>query len=175
MGKHGRWIPPHHLCNLALTVGLLCGLFHAFSSIAWAFGSDFLLDTVGEVAQEISALGARQAATMLFLISIFKLGSVFLLAGNSLWWFGTGRVSQLVTYFNLIEGVFLGVYGLASMIVSGLDIVALNSEGSDNSLVATAHWGHLLLWDPLFFLWGGALVTIALSRIPSITTKRETK
>jgi len=137
---------------LLLAVG--CGTAHAVFSAIWATGSDLLLVTVGDVADRVAAVGQWRRMLLLGGISLLKggvtLGPVLDYRGL----LGRGRVRDLVRSGEFVVGAGLLAYGLATMVVSGCRLVVALGTSEPEPATVAASWGHLLIWDPLFVLWG---------------------
>jgi len=137
---------------LLLAVG--CGTAHAVFSAIWATGSDLLLVTVGDVADRVAAMGDQRRMLLLGGIALIKggvtLGPVLDYRGL----LGRGRVRDLVRSGEFVVGVGLLAYGLATMVVSGCRLVVALGTSEPEPATVAASWGHLLIWDPLFVLWG---------------------
>ena len=137
---------------LLLAVG--CGTAHAVFSALWATGSDLLLVTVGDVADRVAAMGDQRRMLLLGGIALLKggvtLGPVLDYRGL----LGRGRVRDLVRSGEFVVGAGLLAYGLATMVVSGCRLVVALGTSEPEPATVAASWGHLLIWDPLFVLWG---------------------
>ena len=137
---------------LFLAVG--CGTAHAVFSAIWATGSDLLLVTVGDVADRVAAMGDQRRMLLLGGIALLKggvtLGPVLDYRGL----LGRGRVRDLVRSGEFVVGAGLLAYGLATMVVSGCRLVVALGTSEPEPATVAASWGHLLIWDPLFVLWG---------------------
>lgn len=137
-----------------LWVAALCGSVHASFSAAWALGSDVLLGTVGDIAEVISAAGPQVRAAVLGVVAGGKSLVVVALLCEAR---GLPRPSGLrarILTTELIIGGALLAYGSVSMAGSGIGLlVELRREQPDPGAV-TVLWGHLLIWDLLFALWG---------------------
>ncbi|WP_432523467.1 DUF3995 domain-containing protein [Kineococcus sp. SYSU DK006] len=138
----------------ALQVAAAAGLLHATSSLYWAFGGTWLLQTVGAPADTLKAHGPLVAFLALALIAAVKaLAAVLPLLVHE------GRLPRLrrpVRAASWIGGSFLLLYGAvntvsAALVLSGL----LHVPGPVDR---ASMLGHLLLWDPLFALWGACLL-----------------
>ena len=67
---------------------------------------------------------------------------------------GRRRVRDLVRSGEFVVGAGLLAYGLATMVVSGCRLVVALGTSEPEPATVAASWGHLLIWDPLFVLWG---------------------
>jgi hypothetical protein len=141
-------------------VAALAGLLHAASSLYWALGGTWLLPTVGRWAVRLSEQHPVRAGLALGVIALGKLvAAVVPVAVDA------GRTTRPALWRGIswAGGSLLVVYGgvntaVALAVVSG----ALSPAGGYD---ADAMRGHAYLWDPLFLLWGAALVlSLALSR-----------
>ena len=137
---------------LLLAVG--CGTAHAVFSAIWATGSDLLLVTVGDVADRVAAVGQWRRMLLLGGISLLKGGVTLGLVLDYRGLLGRGRVCDLVRSGEFVVGAGLPAYGLATMAVSGRRLVVALGASEPEPATVTASWGHLLIWDPLFVLWG---------------------
>ena len=135
-------------------VQLACaiGLLHAAFSLYWALGGRWLLNTVGKGPEETLNKTAIGAAGALLLIALFKaLAAVIpmLNAQGQLPW------PRLWRGISWVGSVFLVLYGGVNTLVAlGVLLGVIPSPGYDRA----AMLGHAFLWDPLFLLWGAALV-----------------
>ena len=137
---------------LLLAVG--CGTAHAVFSAIWATGSDLLLVTVGDVADRVAAMGDQRRMLLLGGIALIKGGVTLGLVLDSRGLLGRGRVRDLVRSGEFVVGAGLLAYGLATMVVSGCRLVVALGTSEPEPATVAASWGHLLIWDPLFVLWG---------------------
>ena len=141
------------LSRALVWVAALVGVVHAGFSAYWATGGQWLLSTVGQWAVDLSQESPVAAGAGLGAVALVKLLAAVVpvavahgrLPGRTLWrgvsWAG---------------GVLLLVYGGLNVVVSGAVLLgAIRPEGGYD---ADAMKGHALLWDPLFVLWGAALV-----------------
>ncbi|MDO9355802.1 MAG: DUF3995 domain-containing protein [Solirubrobacteraceae bacterium] len=141
-------------------VAALAGTLHAAFSLYWALGGQWLLDTVGDWAVRLTVEEPLLAGLGLAALASLKLLAawipVLVDAGHLRGRAGWRRVSW-------IGGIALVAYGglntlVALAVVSGL---ATPDGGYDHAAMI----GHAALWDPLFLLWGAALVaSLAASR-----------
>lgn len=140
---------------VAFWVAAILGTFHAASSIYWAFGGEWLLETVGQWAVEATQNGSFLVFAGLFLIGVLKLAAAWipLLAQ-------TGRIPgrSFWRFLSWLGGPALILYGGANA-VAGVSVLVgwIDSDVTDRD----ALFGHALIWGPHFALWGLAL-TVAL-------------
>ncbi|WP_299033873.1 DUF3995 domain-containing protein [uncultured Pseudokineococcus sp.] len=136
------------------------GVLHAAASLYWALGGQWLLATVGQWAVEASARSPAVAGAGLGLVALVKL-----LAATVPVAVAYGRVSRPRPWraVSWAGGLLLVAYGGVNVVVS--NAVLLGAIRPDGGYDAEAMRGHAHLWDPLFLLWGGALVlSLGLSR-----------
>lgn len=139
------------------------GTVHAGFSLYWALGGHWLLATVGQWAVDLSARAPVAAGAALGFVAMVKLLAAAIpvaiaydrVPGRRLWRaVGWGGGSLLV------------VYGGVNVVVS--NAVLLGVVRPEGGYDLEAMRGHAFLWDPLFILWGAALVlSLWLSR-PSL-------
>lgn len=135
----------------SLLIATLVGLVHAGITFYWATGGQFLLSTVSDRAT-----------------SIFD--------GNEQWLYPVGAVKALfalLPFFYLLmrrrlrkARVVLGIGALVLILWGGINTVTANlnffgvldTGAEGNELI-----GHAFVWDPLFFVWGMAVVVFLVS------------
>lgn len=136
------------------------GGLHALFSAYWALGGDWLLRTVGAWAVDLREGSPVAAAAGLGLIALVKAVAAavpVLVAYGRLPW---RRLWRAISW---IGGCFLIAYGGLNVVVSGAVLSGLITPAGGYDRPAML--GHAFLWDPLFALWGAALVaSLALSR-----------
>lgn len=138
----------------AVVVACGAGLLHAIASLYWALGGPWLLGTVGEWAVELVEKSPLGAGLLLGLVALVKAAAaivpVLVHRGGMPW----PRLSRGLCW---IGGPLLVVYGAINVVVSGAVLAGLiEPEGGYDT---AAMVGHAFLWDPLFLIWGAALVT----------------
>lgn len=128
------------------------GSLHAAASLYWALGGVWLLDTVSPAA--VAAVRQSPLGESLTLLAVAAFKAAAALApwanaqGGLPWPAFWRRVAWL-------GGGFLLLYGAANAL--GAAGVLLGWwPGGDSPRPALL--GHALLWDPLFALWGAALL-----------------
>lgn len=139
------------------------GLVHAAFSLSWALGSRWLLPTIGEWATDWAARSPTTVPVVLLLITVAKVAGAVVpvlvergrLPGQR-WW----RAAEWIGAAGLL------LYGLVNAVVAAAVLSGLlTREGPRDE---QALWGHAVLWDPLFALWGGLLaVALWRSRVKS--------
>lgn len=144
---------------LVWTAAVLGGI-HAGFSAYWALGGNWLLRTVGAWAVDLRESSPVAAPLGLGAIALLKLVAAavpVLVAYGRLPW---RRLWRGVSW---VGGSFLVLYGGVNVVVSGAVLAGLVSAngGFDRSAMI----GHAFLWDPIFALWGAALLaSLAFSR-----------
>jgi hypothetical protein len=137
----------------AVRLACTAGVVHAAFSFYWALGGRWLLPTVGAWAVDAAEEAPVTAGFLLGAIGLVKLLAatipVAVAAGRMPW----PRLWRAVCW---IGGSFLLVYGSANVAVS--TAVLLGAITPHGGYDEDAMIGHALLWDPLFALWGVALL-----------------
>lgn len=129
------------------------GTLHAAASLYWALGGKWLLATVGQWAVDLSAESPLAAGLALGCIAVIKLLAAGIPVGVA---YGRIRGARFWRAVSWAGGLLLIAYGGTNTIVSGAVLAGLiRPEGGYDPAAIT---GHALLWDPLFFAWGAALV-----------------
>lgn len=136
------------------------GAVHAAFSLYWALGGTWLLATVGQWTVRLSEEEPFLVGVGLGFVALVKLAGAAVPVGVEYGHIGWRRMWRASCW---IGGVGLIAYGGINIVVSGSVLAGLiHVEGGYDS---AAMIGHALLWDPLFLLWGCALVAwLALSR-----------
>jgi hypothetical protein len=135
-------------------VALALGLTHAGFSAYWALGGRWLLRTVGEWAVRLAESDPSRAGLLLGRVALVKtLAAVIpvLVAYGRMPW---PRVWRAISWAGAIG---LVLYGGINVVVSGAVLAGLVQV--DGGYDRAAMLGHLALWDPLFALWGLALLS----------------
>jgi len=148
-GDGGRPLAGLPLVWLAFAFGMV----HAAFSLYWALGGDLLLPTVGEWAVTLVTEHPALAAVTLAVVGLGKAAAAtvpVLVAYRRMPW---PRVWRGVSW---VGGLVLIGYGALNVAVSGAVLAGVIR--SDEGFDADAMIGHAFLWDPLFLLWGAALV-----------------
>ncbi|WP_309476784.1 DUF3995 domain-containing protein [Arthrobacter sp. ISL-95] len=126
---------------------------HAGFSLYWALGGQWLLATVGPWAVQLSVQAPLEAGLVLGIVAVGKLLAATIpvvVAYERMPW---QRFWRAVSWAG---GLLLVMYGGVNTVISGAVLAGVirPAEGYDlNAMI-----GHAWLWDPLFFLWGTALV-----------------
>ncbi|WP_311379632.1 DUF3995 domain-containing protein [Arthrobacter sp. ISL-48] len=138
---------------------------HAGFSLYWAFGGQHLLATVGKWAVELSAKAPLEAGLALGAVAIGKLVAAVIPVAVAY-----GRVPR-PKFWRAVAWVgasLLVVYGGVNAVVSGAVLAGLIRPAGGYDVDAMI--GHAWLWDPLFFVWGAALMlSLCYSRRPPAT------
>ncbi|WP_135229343.1 DUF3995 domain-containing protein [Deinococcus fonticola] len=136
----------------AVRIAFLVGVIHAAFSLYWALGGTWLLDTVGQRPQDFVKSGPLSASLVLGLIALFKALAAVIPLLNA-----QGRLPwpKLWRGISWVGGVFLVLYGGFVTLTSLAVLGGLVNFGAYDR---PAMLGHAFLWDPLFLMWGVALV-----------------
>jgi hypothetical protein len=151
---------------LVWTAGL-AGVVHAGFSLYWALGGRWLLATVGQWAVDLSTDAPLASGIALGLVAAAKFLGATIPIGVA---YGRVPWPRLWRGISWAGGLLLVAYGGVNTIAALAVLAgAIRPEGGYD---ANAMMGHAFLWDPLFLLWGGALVvSLWLSR-ESVGTAR---
>ena len=134
-------------------VAAAAGVLHAVPSLYWAFGGQWLLATVGQWAVDLSAREPLAAGVTLGLVAVVKLLAALVPVGVA---YGKLPWRRFWRATSWTGGLLLVVYGGVNTVVSAAVLGGLiRPEGGYDPV---AMRGHAYLWDPLFLLWGTALV-----------------
>jgi hypothetical protein len=137
---------------LVWTAGL-AGAVHAGFSLYWALGGRRLLATVGQWAVDLSTEASLMAGIALGLVAAAKLLGAAIPIGVA---YGRVPWPRFWRGISWAGGLLLVAYGGVNTIVALTVLTGvIRPEGGYD---ADAMMGHAYLWDPLFLLWGGALV-----------------
>ncbi|HIW46474.1 MAG TPA: DUF3995 domain-containing protein [Candidatus Yaniella excrementigallinarum] len=134
-------------------VALVLGLSHAFWSFYWAFGGTWMLDTVGHWAVVSQLHTPGQTFVVLIGIGLVKTAAAVIPVAVEYGKLGGRRFWRLVSW---VGGVGLTLYGGIYAATAMTMLTGLVSPGAGYS--KPVMYGHALLWDPLFFMWGLTLV-----------------
>jgi hypothetical protein len=133
----------------ALLIATVAGATHGLFSLYWAAGGNYLVSTLGH--QLVSTFADRR--WLLIPVSVIKIGfAVLPLVLARLGW--PGR--QFWRTACWVGAAVLVVWGGVNTLVGNLVLAGIlrPGEGYDRAGMV----GHAWLWDPLFFIWGAALV-----------------
>ena len=154
---------------LVWTAGL-AGAVHAGFSLYWALGGRWLLATVGQWAMDLADRSPQATAIALGLVAAAKLLGAVIPIGVA---YGRMPWPRLWRGFSWVGGLLLVGYGGVNTVVA-IAVLAgvIRPEGGYDP---DAMIGHAVLWDPLFLLWGGALVlSLWFSRRPASAAAQST-
>ncbi len=129
------------------------GVVHAGFSLYWAMGGRWLLATVGQWAVDLSTERPLAAGIALGLVAAAKLVGATIPVCVS---YGRVPWPRMWRGVSWVGGLLLVAYGGVNTVVA-LAVLAgvIRAEGGYD---VDPMRGHAYLWDPLFALWGGALV-----------------
>ncbi|MFC5678152.1 DUF3995 domain-containing protein [Aeromicrobium endophyticum] len=127
-----------------LVAATVLGGAHAATSLVWALGSTWLLDTVGGELERLGRDGGWTVSLALLSVVALKLVAV------ALPWFAAGDAAgRLTRAAAWAVGVVLVVYG-GVLTIAGLAVVLADVDTADPHAV---RW-HAFFWDPWFLAWG---------------------
>jgi uncharacterized protein DUF3995 len=135
------------------SAGVVGGI-HAAFSLFWAAGGDWLLDTVGEGAVRLQKTNPIGTAALLLTVGAVKLAGAALPLVVEL--VPGAPFRRVIRFLSWIGGCFLIVYGTAYALLSASVLngwITVSGAVDERGLS-----GHAYLWDPLFAVWGAALV-----------------
>ena len=134
-----------------LWVACTVGLLHAAFSAYWALGGERLLDTVGQWAVDLRRVQPVAAAWGLAGIALVKMVAALVPVAVE-----RGRLRPRRAWRGLCwaGGAGLAVYGGVNVVVSNAVLLTARPDSYDRAAMV----GHAWLWDPLFLLWGAALL-----------------
>jgi hypothetical protein len=141
-------------------MALVLGLVHAAFSAYWAFGGRGLLATVGSWAVAAAEQNPVRVGLLLGAIALVKAAAAIIPVLVAYGRIGGRRFWRTVSY---VGSVGLVLYGGVNVVVAGAVLGGLiRPEGGYDR---AAMIGHAALWDPLFLVWGLALLaSLLLSR-----------
>ncbi len=132
---------------ILFAIAAVAGLVHGGFSLAWAAGSDVLLDTLGE--RVTATFDGRRG--LLVPIGVVKVA--FAVAPLALW--AGGLLRRRILRLTCWSGALTLVAWGGVNTVTG-QLVLAGTIHSSGGFDRTAMIGHAWLWDPLFVLWGAA-------------------
>ena len=141
------------IARIGLLVACVAGLLHATSSLYWALGGRVLLPTVGQWAVDAVERSPVGAALLLGLIGLVKATAAVVPVAVE---YGRLPGARLWRGVSWVGGLLLIAYGGVNVVAGGA--VLLGIIRPDGGYDREAMIGHALLWDPLFLIWGAALV-----------------
>lgn len=152
--------PPRGAAAACFIAAGVFGTVHGGWSLYWAAGGTALLDTVGAWALELAREGGAGVRIGLAAIGVLKV-----IAAWFPWFAATGRMrwprwwrpaawagSSVLVLYGAVNAV------AAAAVLGGW----IEAEGADRRGLV----GHAYLWDPLFALWGAALLVALVLTAP---------
>lgn len=139
--------------RLCVWTACAVGIVHALFSLYWALGGSWLLDTVGPEAVRLSAEYPLLTGLGLGLVAAAKTAAAVVPATMAN---GRLRREKLWRGLSWAGALLLVLYGGANTVVGNAVLAGLVSP--DDGYDRPAMEGHSWLWDPLFLLWGLALL-----------------
>ena len=135
-------------------------------TLYWTLGGTALLDTVGgsleDAAREHDG-SAVAFGSLTFAVKV--LGGMLALALLEPW---RRRLPHLVLRAARAAAVALVAYGTVNVLGATLGLAGVAGDDVDR----TALWGHALLWDPWFILWGALLWRAARAPATGVGSQR---
>lgn len=133
------------------TAAAVAGTLHAIASIYWGLGGSWLVDTVGQWAEEWREKAPVLSSAALLLIGAAKLAGAWVPLVNDRRPLSGARVWRVLSW---VGATVLVVYGGLNTIAANVALTGVFGPLPD--VMATR--GHAWLWDPLFFIWGASLL-----------------
>ncbi|WP_312918526.1 DUF3995 domain-containing protein [Kocuria sp.] len=146
-------LPRSHGGRGWLWVACAAGVVHAGFSLYWALGGHWLLDTVGQWTVRLSYEAPLAVGLGLGMVSLFKLMAAVIPVAEAY-----GRVPWRRFWWAIswVGAVVLVVYGGTNTVISNAVLIGLIRPATGYERLAMI--GHAWLWDPLFLVWGAALL-----------------
>lgn len=139
--------------SFALTIAALAGLLHAAASMYWALGGRWQLESVGDWAVRLANDHPITAGIGLGALAVVKAAAAVGPLASDRWrtiaYLPVRVLSWVGAWILLAWG---GVSTLSAWAV--LSGVVTPTDGYDRATML----GHGIVWDPLFVIWGGALI-----------------
>lgn len=135
-----------------LGVAAVAGLVHAGSSAYWALGGTWLLETVGE--QIVAAFSG--ALWIIMIVALAKLLAAVLPLAVEAVRSTPGGLRAAVRLISWLGALGIIVWGGSGMVAAQLALAGAFGMVADASIPALI--GHAWIWDPLFLVWGLALL-----------------
>lgn len=140
--------------RLFLLAAGAAGTIHAGFSLYWAAGGSWLLDTVGAKAVELQRMHPWSAGALLVVVGVAKAAGAVLPVVVE--WRSGMRLRRAVRALSWIGGSVLVVYGgvyatVSTAVLTG--VITISGPIDRRGML-----GHAALWDPLFAVWGAALI-----------------
>ncbi|WP_207838712.1 DUF3995 domain-containing protein [Williamsia soli] len=142
------------IATLAFTTAAIAGLLHGAASLYWAVGGRWQLESVGGWAVELADEHPIGSGIGLGLLAVLKALAAVVPAINERWHSPFYRAVRSCSWAG---GVLLVVWGGMSALSAWAVLTGLirPSGGYDSATMI----GHAVVWDPLFLIWGSALLT----------------
>src|SRR5699024_2844433 len=126
----------------------VAGVTHALFSLYWFMGGSLLTDTV---SAQLALLADRH--WLLLTVAVVKTGFALLPLVLLARRYQRRRPVRVVCWFG---ATVLLLWGGVNTVTSNLVLAGFIQPSDDYDRLGMA--GHAWLWDPLFLLWGGALI-----------------
>ncbi|MDV6276534.1 DUF3995 domain-containing protein [Rhodococcus erythropolis] len=140
--------------SVAFRVAAAAGLLHAAASLFWALGGRWQLESVGEWAAALAQEHPVRVGLALGLITLVKASAAVVPLLNER---HRSRFHQQIRLGGWTGDVLLVGWGTLSSLSACAVLAGLVTPS--NSYNRNTMIGHAFVWDPLFALWGGALLT----------------
>jgi len=134
-------------------VACAAGVVHAGFSLYWALGGHWLLDTVGQWTVRLSYGAPLAVGLGLGMVSLFKLMAAVIPVAEAYDRVPWRRFWRAMSW---VGAVVLVVYGGTNTVISNAVLIGLIRPATGYERLAMI--GHAWLWDPLFLVWGAALL-----------------
>ncbi|OYN98446.1 hypothetical protein CGZ95_13955 [Enemella evansiae] len=137
---------------IPFAIAAVAGVIHGIFSVYWGFGGNWLLETIG--ARLVEAFEGRR--WLLLIVAAVKLGFavvpfVWARRGWPRHW-----IWRVGCYGCYLGAVILVLWGGANTVIGQLVLAGVIRP--DGGYDRAAMIGHAWLWDPLFVIWGVALL-----------------
>ena len=142
------------VASVAFGIAAAAGLLHAVASLYWAVGGRWQLESVGEWAVELARESPVEIGLALGLIALVKAVAAVVPMVNER---RESRLYRPIRWCGWSGGVVLVVWGGVSSLSACAVLAGLVSPS--NGYNRTTMIGHAFMWDPLFVVWGAALLT----------------
>lgn len=141
-----RRVPPWPAIAAAVVAAL-----SASTSLYWALGGSVGLATVGGSIEELARSADTRATVLVWTTVVLKVVAVMLALALIRPW-GRRLPRILLVLAGGIGAVVLTVYGALLTVVGALALTGVLATDAATDRYALT-W-HVLLWDPVFLLWG---------------------
>jgi Protein of unknown function (DUF3995) len=133
----------------AARAAAVVGLLSAGVTLYWTLGGTTLLDTVGGSIADAArnrTTSAIAVGVVTFAVKLVGVGLALALVDVD-----RRRHRRLITRTAKVAALVLVVYGTVNVVGASLGLSGVVGNGTVDR---TALWGHALLWDPWFVVWG---------------------